>query len=161
MAKDMVLWQMGASANTLHGGIQRATGNRSFFDLPSIIAVEGRVHDKHVPRISNRILFARDEHTCLYCGTQHKIAENLTCDHVIPTSRGGSNEWTNCVTACKRCNHAKNDRTPEEWGQELLAVPFEPVLFEYFYLLQRNVLPDQYDYLKGGFKNITKKDIAA
>lgn len=156
MAKEMVLWQLGAVANTLHGGTQRATGNRSFFDLPAIIATEGKVHDKQVPAMSNRVLFARDDHTCLYCGQQFR-SDELTCDHVIPKSKGGSNSWTNCVTACKRCNHAKNNQTPEEWGTPLLAVPFTPVLFEYFYLSQRKVLPDQFDYLSKGFKNLKRE----
>lgn len=158
LAKEMVLWQMGCVANTLHGGTQRATGQRSFFDLPAIIAVEGAVHEKRVPQISNRILFARDQYTCMYCGNTFQECD-LTCDHVIPTSRGGENGWTNCVTACRRCNHAKNDQTPEEWGHKLIAVPFAPVLFEYFYLSQRKVLPDQFEYLKGGFKNL-KRDAA-
>lgn len=48
---------------------------------------------------------------CAYCGSGHDI----TKDHVIPRSRGGANTPENIVWACRNCNSAKGDRTPEEW----------------------------------------------
>jgi hypothetical protein len=57
-------------------------------------------------------VFARDDYTCQYCGAR---GVSLHCDHVIPVSRGGPNDLDNLVTACKRCNQAKYNRTPEEW----------------------------------------------
>lgn len=152
-AKNLVLWSMGDRAKMLRGGTQRITGMRSFMDLPSIIAVKGSVKDKAVPRISNRLLFARDENTCLYCGNQFNSSE-LTRDHVIPVSKGGPDNWTNCVTSCRRDNHNKADRTPEEAGMELLAIPYEPNRNEYFALSNRKILADQMDYLRSGFKNL-------
>lgn len=53
----------------------------------------------------------RGERVCAYCGTD----EDLTTDHVVPRSRGGGNETANKVWACRSCNSAKGDRTPEEW----------------------------------------------
>ena len=49
---------------------------------------------------------------CAYCGKEDR---NLTVDHVLPVSRGGSHEAGNIVPACNKCNSAKNNRTPEEW----------------------------------------------
>jgi len=152
LTKGQVLWSMGTIAGTLHGG-RRNDGTRSVLDLPTIIAVEGRVKEKKVPGISNSLLFSRDQFLCLYCGKRFRRAD-LSCDHVMPRSRGGGNTWENCVTSCKRCNHAKNDRTPEEAGMELLAVPYAPTLNEYFALSNRKVLADQMDYLRSGFKNL-------
>lgn len=57
-------------------------------------------------------MFARDNYTCRYCGARNV---RLACDHVIPASRGGSDEMDNLVTACIPCNSSKRDKTPEEW----------------------------------------------
>src|SRR6059058_2709590 len=62
----------------------------------------------HVPRrfrrqVTNTFLFARDHYRCQYCGghlTELKQRESLTRDHLIPLSRGGTNDWNNVVTAC-------------------------------------------------------------
>lgn len=53
----------------------------------------------------------RDGSRCIYCGT----TENITIDHQVPTSRGGTNELENLVACCQSCNSSKGDRTPEEW----------------------------------------------
>ena len=151
-AKGLVLWEIGNITKTVFGGYQKS-GERSFLDLPSIIAVDGKIKDKGVPRISNPLLFARDGFLCMYCGLSFRRCE-LSRDHVIPTSIGGRDCWENCVTSCKKCNHHKNDRTPEQANMELLAVPFAPNLYEYFYLDNRNVLDDQMEFLKGKFQNI-------
>ena len=58
------------------------------------------------------VVFARDEHRCVYCGTDEGPFE---CDHIMPVSRGGTNELENLATACIDCNRAKGDMTVEEW----------------------------------------------
>lgn len=35
--------------------------------------------------------------------------------HVMPISRGGSNDPENLATACAPCNRSKSNRTPQEW----------------------------------------------
>ena len=61
-------------------------------------------------KISRRVLFARDEWRCQYCGTVGK----LTLDHVVPRSRGGDSVWENVVASCAPCNMRKADRLPDE-----------------------------------------------
>lgn len=56
-------------------------------------------------------VFARDGYACVYCGSPL----NLTLDHIIPQSRGGSHEPVNLCTCCRSCNSSKGARTPEEW----------------------------------------------
>jgi len=73
--------------------------------------------------LSRRGILARDEHTCQFCSA---TAGPLTVDHVLPRSRGGRTSWENCVAACKRCNHRKGDRTPEEAGMRLARKPGRP-----------------------------------
>ncbi len=81
-------------------------------------------HGLHLP-LTRRMVLARDAYTCQYCG-KHFPKEELTMDHVVPKSRGGKTEWTNVVTACKKCNQRKGNRTPKEAGMKLLRKPFEP-----------------------------------
>jgi len=152
LAKGQVTWSMGGIASTLRGGYQH-DGSRSVIEVPTIIAVEGKIAQQSVPRINNASLFARDGFLCLYCGQTFRRCD-LSRDHVFPRSRGGADTWENCVTACKRCNHAKDNRTPEEAGMALLAVPYAPNLNEWFALSNRSVLTDQMDYLRSGFKHL-------
>jgi hypothetical protein len=57
------------------------------------------------------IVFARDDYTCTYCGSQ----DNLHVDHRIPVIRGGSNSLDNLVTACGPCNHSKGSKSLSDW----------------------------------------------
>jgi len=75
--------------------------------------------------LSRRTILARDGYTCQYCGRQPGKSE-LTLDHVVPRCRGGKSSWENMVTACKRCNQRKGNRTPEEAGMKLRAPPRKP-----------------------------------
>ena len=50
---------------------------------------------------------------CHYCH-RHVGRENLTMDHVIPVSRGGTSTRGNCVPCCKECNNKKKYLTPAE-----------------------------------------------
>ena len=43
-----------------------------------------------------------------------RASEELTIDHVIPRSQGGTSTWENCVLACVACNKRKADRTPHQ-----------------------------------------------
>ena len=65
--------------------------------------------DAHRRKITRRAVFARDRWTCQYCGHERG---NLTVDHVIPRSKGGSSTWDNIVTCCAPCNRRKGDRLP-------------------------------------------------
>ena len=48
-------------------------------------------------------------------------------DHVVPRSRGGEHVWTNVVSACRRCNHLKADRSVNDLGWRMRHAPFQPV----------------------------------
>jgi len=47
-------------------------------------------------------------HKCFYCG---RSDVPLTRDHITPLSAGGSNDISNIVPACLRCNQTKGGRT--------------------------------------------------
>lgn len=151
--KRQVAWDLGDHAFTLHGGICRATGERSSLTLRSIVAVRGdssrRARFEHTPALTREMLFARDRFICAYCGMRHRASE-LTAEHVQPQSRGGRDTWTNLVSACKPCNLRKGDRTPEQARMPLLYVPYVPSLHEAFILRNRRILADQMEFLMAG-----------
>lgn len=74
-----------------------------------------RAPRRRVASVSRRAVFARDEYRCQYCGAS---ADSI--DHVVPRSRGGSDEWDNLAAACRACNSSKRNRTPAEAGMRLL-----------------------------------------
>jgi 5-methylcytosine-specific restriction endonuclease McrA len=79
----------------------------------------------NVVTFSRRNVFKRDRYTCQYCGIQPG-SEELTIDHVLPRSQGGSSSWENCVLACVECNARKADRTPEQAHMFLKKHPVRP-----------------------------------
>ncbi len=74
---------------------------------------------------SRKNLFKRDRYTCQYCGKQPG-PEELTIDHVLPRSRGGTSTWDNCLLACVECNKRKADKLPDEAGMPMRKVPKKP-----------------------------------
>ena len=109
----------------------------------------------HVPRrfrrqVTNTFLFARDRYRCQYCGRglgDLRPRESLTRDHLIPLSRGGTNAWTNVVTACSPCNTRKGNRMPEEIGMHPLAHPIEPHFVHLSWAVRR-LTPTQSKYIR-------------
>jgi CO dehydrogenase/acetyl-CoA synthase alpha subunit len=71
---------------------------------------------------SRNMIHKRDNYQCNYCGCK----ENLTIDHIIPSSRGGDNSWLNLTTCCVSCNGKKGNRTPGEANMPLLKQPKAP-----------------------------------
>ncbi|HEX7687152.1 MAG TPA: HNH endonuclease [Burkholderiaceae bacterium] len=148
-ACDAVAWTLGEPRHVMRGGVQRATGLQSRIEVHAIIAVRGTIPSRawrQAPALTNAKLFARDRHVCAYCGAHHP-AEELTREHIVPTSRRGLDSWMNCITACRACNGRKGSRTPEEAGMSLLYLPYVPNLHEDMILRGRRILADQMEFL--------------
>lgn len=147
MTSDRVGWFAGQTAVRIAGGVSAATGRQTTLDIPSIVAGRLRFQRfRDTPPLINSNLFARDRHTCMYCGASGP-AIRLTRDHVIPRCQGGEDRWTNVVTACATCNTRKGGRTPDQAGMPLLAVPYRPTWSEYLILANRRILADQMEFL--------------
>ena len=104
------------------------------FKLPAVLRLKTYIHKRSLkkpPRFQKKVLFNRDAWKCQYCGIELSYAA-ITIDHVHPISRGGPTSWKNCVTACKRCNNRKGNKTPEEAEMNLLKLPAEPTIFHYW-----------------------------
>ena len=94
-----------------------------------------RVYKRDIP-LTKRNVIRRDGSTCQYCG---KHSANMTVDHVIPSSRGGKDEWSNMVCACSDCNAKKGDRTPAQAQMPLKRKPKRPRYFSFAMAKMREV----------------------
>lgn len=53
---------------------------------------------------------------CSYCNIRITF-QTSTLDHIISKARGGTNAQTNLTLCCISCNHAKGNRTPQEFRE--------------------------------------------
>jgi 5-methylcytosine-specific restriction endonuclease McrA len=79
---------------------------RLAINVPSVCVTKEYFHHKKNVKFSRYNMYMRDLFQCQYCNDVFDF-EELTIDHVIPRAEGGKTSWTNCVTACKPCNHKK------------------------------------------------------
>ncbi len=111
-------------AEVVEPGIGELHAERTALPRPAIIRLHNYapVPRRSRRRLTRRAVFARDEWACQYCGSER----DLTVDHVIPRSKGGSNEWENIVTCCGPCNRRKADRLPHQARMFPRATPQAP-----------------------------------
>lgn len=96
------------------------------FKLPAVIVLKRYVKFRFTSMPCNRSnILWRDDNRCQYCANQFAI-DKLTLDHILPKSRGGQNTWINLVTACKKCNQRKGDKTSKESGMYPIKKPIRP-----------------------------------
>jgi 5-methylcytosine-specific restriction endonuclease McrA len=106
-------------------------------DLPTPLVVRwpGYVELGDADRafVSRRVLFARDQFECQYCGfraTPGQASRQLTLDHVKPAhlfpSRAAATTWDNVTTACFACNNRKAGLLPMEAGMWPRTTPKAP-----------------------------------
>ncbi len=148
--REQVAWTASEARIRIQGGTCQKTGLQSYIDLSTIIAIRGaqaKYNHDITPPLTNRALFERDRHTCLYCGDHFKTSL-LTRDHVKPRAQGGLDKWSNVVTACKACNVKKGCSTPHQAHMPLLALPYIPNKAEAMILSNRRILTDQMDFLR-------------
>ncbi len=122
----------------------------------------------HVPRkfrrqVTNTFLFARDHYRCQFCGrlsAELRHRECLTRDHLVPLSRGGTNEWTNVTTSCSTCNTRKGNRLPGECGMKPRTPPHEPHFVHLAWAVRR-LTPPQAKYIRMFYGEETLSEISA
>ncbi|HEX4925985.1 MAG TPA: HNH endonuclease [Bdellovibrionales bacterium] len=124
--KAIILWFQGkVEVLEHHDVVVRSV--RMTLRIPSIIRLKSyvQVRKKSAVRFSRENIYLRDGYRCQYCN-QSFPPKDLTLDHVIPVSRGGRKEWTNIVTACRRCNQKKGNRSPHDAEMPLRTKPAMP-----------------------------------
>lgn len=110
--------------------------------VPSIVIMTEQVKWRKTLKYSRSNIYLRDDFTCQLqitgrCKDAHgkvKFTE-LTLDHVVPRSSGGSTSWTNVCTSCKECNSQK--------GSDASIVPKRmPIKPSYYDILaKRKTMP--------------------
>jgi 5-methylcytosine-specific restriction endonuclease McrA len=97
---------------------------REVIATPLVVRLLRYAHTRRMrrPQISRALVLIRDGETCQYCGGRPGRTE-LTLDHIVPRAQGGLTTWENVVAACRGCNAAKADRTPEQAGMLLRSTP--------------------------------------
>ena len=110
-----------AMSEELNGGNLHSA--RSSFALPSVIRLLEYRRIPHQTRaLSRKNILLRDHNTCQYCGMMLPASE-LTLDHILPRSRGGTSCWENLVACCHGCNRRKGSMLPAECGMKPLREP--------------------------------------
>jgi 5-methylcytosine-specific restriction endonuclease McrA len=94
--------------------------------LPSVVSLKSYIKPTREPVFTRFNVFLRDRFSCQYCG----VREDLTFDHVIPRSKGGTTTWNNVVAACSPCNLRKADRLPKQANMFPTQKPYAPSLHD-------------------------------
>jgi 5-methylcytosine-specific restriction endonuclease McrA len=114
-----------AKAEVVENGAYVLRSEHTQMPRPVVIRLVTYVNvprDTHRRKITRRAVFARDNWTCQYCGSRAQ----LTVDHVIPRSKGGSSDWTNIVASCAPCNRRKGDHLPAQANMIPARTPRAP-----------------------------------
>lgn len=67
-----------------------------------------------IPPHDKRRIYDCQNGLCAYCG-QHRNIKYMTVDHIIPLSKGGTDDTENLQCTCKMCNRLKSDMLPSEF----------------------------------------------
>jgi len=74
----------------------------------SATATPKKVGRRPISWATRQFVKERDAYRCRNCGTHM----NLTVDHIVPVSGGGTNDAENLQTLCQSCNSAKGGAKP-------------------------------------------------
>ena len=89
-------WKVALLLASRLGNVESTSGARIARDLRTPVSVSKRFR-----------VFQRDLYQCRIC---HASGVPLEVDHIIPVSRGGSNDMANLQALCVPCNRGKSDR---------------------------------------------------
>ena len=76
--------------------------------------IEDRVY---IPKNLKAEILLKSKNRCCHCGKKLRIGVNFTLEHFIPLSKGGTNNITNLVALCEKCNKVKTNHivNPKEY----------------------------------------------
>lgn len=90
---------------------------------------------------ARRIVRERANFCCEYCGvSEQDTGGELTIDHFQPQAKSGTDDLTNLLCCCQRCNQYKADYWPEDEAAPALWNPRQEHGRNYFVLLADGTL---------------------
>jgi len=129
-----LIWQDRATA-FLEDGTRVISSPSLDFPYPIIVQTHSYVKLRPLRdnQIVKRVLFARDNYECQYCGKEVTLSTG-TVDHVKPRARflyeglpaARAHTWDNVVVSCVKCNTKKGSRLPYECGMMPKNSPKKP-----------------------------------
>lgn len=69
---------------------------------------------------------------CAYCGKELEY-KDMQVDHIIPSVRGGEDDFDNYMPTCRRCNHYKRANSLEGWRKMIEEIPLKLERDSYIY----------------------------
>lgn len=90
-------------------------------DEPAEVADDSKVKRKSFKTTERTIIYNKNKGRCAICGKFIPFDE-FTVDHIIPLSKGGTNELKNLQCTCKTCNLIKQDILPEDLMDKLTEI---------------------------------------
>lgn len=100
--------------------------SRGEIKIPAVMIYSKYINIDRKKNPSKRAIRMRDKNKCVYCEV-NLHSDIFTIDHVVPVSRFNNrlaaNTWENQVSCCRKCNHKKGNRTPEEASMQMNAKP--------------------------------------
>lgn len=91
-------------------------------------------------------VYAKTKGRCAYCGEDLSTG-SYSIDHIIPKSKGGTNNIENLFLCCKSCNSRKKNRTLNEFRFYATLKAYEMPNFKY----------EQFLYLKNTIRDFEKQ----
>ena len=87
-------------------------GEHRNLEPPPRVVERARLGSRVVSPALRWAVMKRDDSTCQACG--HRSEQFMTCDHIIPWSKGGPTVLENLQAMCQPCNVAKGNSLPSD-----------------------------------------------
>ncbi|MCF6461556.1 hypothetical protein C3E88_10895 [Clostridium sp. Cult3] len=75
----------------------------------------------NIPNSEKIYIYERERKKCFYCGKSLKFRQ-ITLDHYLPKSKGGTKEVFNLVLSCGKCNRLKENRVPSDYEERIIRL---------------------------------------
>lgn len=110
-AKEKLAW----ASKKLKGFTPVEIGEKEISDGIQIIK------RKSFKQSERAVIYDKNYGRCAICGRYVPFAD-FTVDHIIPISKGGTNDMNNLQCACKTCNLIKQDILPDDLIDKLSEI---------------------------------------